>query len=320
MSCIILPADSAGIAQATERLKNKLLVAFPTETVYGLGADARHDLAVAEIYAAKGRPSFNPLIVHVASVAEAKKYAVFTSLAEKLAEAFWPGPMTLVLNRVDHCALSRLVSAGMDTVAIRIPSHPVALQLLKASGAPIAAPSANRSGRVSPTLAKHVIEEFREQKELLVLDGGACQVGLESSVIDARGPKPIILRPGFVTAEDIQLNCMVVAQSTGGSNHSNPASPGMLESHYAPDLPIRLNATIAQVGEFMLAFGPTASTGKDVLNLSPVGDLKEAAANLFSFLRRADMPNYERIAVMPIPESGLGIAINDRLRRAASPR
>lgn len=301
------------VKDAAELLRNGRLVAFPTETVYGLGADARNDTAVAGIYAAKGRPSFNPLIVHLASAEQARHYAAVTPLAETLAVAFWPGACTLVLERTGNCPLSLLLSAGLNTVALRVPAHPLAHTLLAEAGIPIAAPSANRSGRISPTLAVHVMEEL---PEIPVLDGGACAVGLESTVIDARGNIPILLRPGSITAEDIEAACGIaplLPQRAPETFHS----PGMLASHYAPERPVRLNAPHAKDGEALLGFGHAPNA---TLNLSPDSDLTEAAAHLFAYLRCLDSAPYSGIAVMPIPESGLGIAINDRLRRAAAPK
>lgn len=315
MSCTILPPEDGFFARCAERLRAGQLIAFPTETVYGLGGNACDDTAVARIYATKGRPSFNPLIVHLAYADEVERYATLTPLAERLARAFWPGPCTLVLPRRADCPLSLLVSAGLDSVALRVPAHPVAHALLKAAGLPLAAPSANRSGRISPTEAAHVADEFRDT-DLPILDGGACKVGLESTVIDARGEVPVLLRPGGITEEDITSACGVPplrAEHAPKELHS----PGMLASHYAPDRPVRLNAQSADEGEAYLVFGPL---GHGTLNLSADGDLVEAAANLFAYLRRLDTAPYSAIAVAPIPETGLGIAINDRLRRAAAPR
>lgn len=298
------------IQKAATLLRDGKLVAIPTETVYGLGGDARSDSAVAAIYAAKGRPQFNPLIVHVASIDDAKQYVKFNTAAEKLAAKFWPGPFTMVLPRKKDCALSLLVSAGLDSVAIRMPAHPMARELLKISGLPIAAPSANRSGRISPTQASHVAEEL---PDIMVLDGGPCQLGIESTVVDMTGDHPIILRPGSVTLE--QLQAVIPSASVAGV-HSDIKSPGMLASHYAPTKPLRLNATSILPGEGLIAFGkPIAGAA---MNLSEHGDLQEAAANLFRMLREMDASNVQSIAVMPIPETGLGIAINDRLKRAAT--
>ncbi|MBM3618494.1 MAG: threonylcarbamoyl-AMP synthase [Alphaproteobacteria bacterium] len=314
MSCTIHHPDAKSIAAAAERLRAGKLVALPTETVYGLAADATNDTATASIYAMKGRPSFNPLIVHLAHADDAAKYAVVTPLARALMAAFWPGPLTLVLERSADCPLSLLVSAGLNTVALRVPSHPVAHELLKTSGLPLAAPSANRSGKISPTTAAHVQSEFADE-DLLVLDGGACIVGLESTVIDARGTTPVLLRPGGITDEAITTVCGVPPLSpeiTEGVFHS----PGLLASHYAPEKPIRLNAQDIAEDEFFIGFALDAAGAE--LNLSPSGDLVEAAANLFAYLRQADAGDKKTIAVATIPEIGLGIAINDRLRRAAA--
>ena len=304
----------ADIQQAGARLKAGKLVALPTETVYGLGANALDGKAVASIYATKGRPSFNPLIVHVASVEKAKEFAVFTPLAAQLAHRFWPGPLTMVLHRVPDCPLSELVSAGLDTVAIRLPAHPVMRDVLETCGLPIAAPSANRSGKISPTTAQHVAEEFTHD-DVMIVDGGPCTVGLESTVVDATGDVPVLLRYGSITAEEIAQACG--HQPAMPTQTDTPASPGMLLKHYAPTKPLRLDATDAQDGEALLGFGADAPT--DVtLNLSPRGDLREAAANLFAYLRKLDSEHdCKAIAAMPIPNEGLGIAINDRLERAA---
>ena len=304
------------ITRAAELLRAGRLVAFPTETVYGLGADATNEHAVAEIFAAKGRPHFNPLIVHVPGLSEAEALALFNDRARKLVAQFWPGPLTLVLPRRSDSGLSLLASAGLDTVAIRAPAHEVAQALLRRAGRPIAAPSANRSGRVSPTEAIHVVEELGDRVGA-ILDGGRTLVGLESTVLDLSGETPVLLRPGGVTSEQLtEFLGPIAAPATG-----RPKSPGMLASHYAPSLPLRLDAISAQPGEALLAFGPKAPSGfAEVLWLSPTGDLAEAAANLFAMLRRLDRPAFNGIAVMPIPEQGLGRAINDRLRRAAAPR
>jgi L-threonylcarbamoyladenylate synthase len=292
------------------------LVAFPTETVYGLGGDATNDHAVAAIFAAKARPRFNPLIIHVSDLAEAEGLAVFNSAAHRAAAQFWPGPLTLVLPRQPAAGLSLLASAGLDTVAVRVPAHPVAQALLREAGRPIAAPSANRSGRVSPTEAVHVAEDLGDDVAM-ILDDGPTPIGLESTVLDLSGEAPALLRPGAVTFE--ALTELLGPLGLPGSGL--PKSPGMLASHYAPQLPLRVAATHARPGEALLAFGPDAPPGfAEVLWLSRSGDLAEAAANLFAMLRRLDQPSFTAIAVMPIPEHGLGRAINDRLRRAAGPR
>ncbi len=304
-------------AAAAALLKAGELVAFPTETVYGLGADATNDRAVAAIFAAKGRPQFNPLIVHFAAPAEAEREAVFDARARALVERFWPGPLTLVLPRRPGCRLSLLCSAGLDSVGLRVPDHPVGQALLRACGRPLAAPSANTSGAVSPTTAAHVAGSLGT-KVPLILDGGACPVGLESTVLDLTGASPVLLRPGAVTAE--ALSQVLGPLETAGPG-SAVKSPGMLASHYAPDLPLRLAVEQVAGDEALLAFGPRPLKGAaETVNLSPAGDTREAAARLFAALHALDRPAFAGIAVMPIPEDGLGIAINDRLRRAAAAR
>jgi len=316
MTSILLAADAAAIRRAAQLLRAGELVAFPTETVYGLGADATSDAAVARIFAAKGRPRFNPLIVHVPGLAQAERLAAFDERACVAARRFWPGPLSLVLLRRPECSLSLLASAGLDTIALRVPAHPVAQALLRAAGRPIAAPSANRSGRVSPTTAAHVAAEL-DDRVTLVLDAGPCPVGVESTVLDLTGRVPALLRPGGVTIE--QLTEIFGAIETAVPGEDAPRSPGRLPSHYAPGRPLRLDALDARPGEALLAFGPQAPAGfAEVLFLSRSGDLAEAAANFFAMLRRLDRPEFSGIAVMPIPERGLGRAINDRLRRAAA--
>jgi L-threonylcarbamoyladenylate synthase len=315
---LISAATSRAIARAAALLRAGRLVAFPTETVYGLGGDATNERAVADIFAAKGRPRFNPLIVHVLGLAEAEALAVLTEPARRAAARFWPGPLSLVLPRHQDSGLALLASAGLDSVAIRAPAHPVARILLRETGRPIAAPSANRSGRVSPTEAEHVADELGD-KVALILDAGPTPVGLESTVLDLSGEAPALLRPGAVTLE--QLEELLGPIALAGPRPGQPRSPGMLANHYAPHLPMRLNATEARPGEALIAFGPDAPSGfAEVLWLSRSGDLTEAAANLFAMLRRLDRPSFTGIAAMPIPEHGLGRAINDRLRRAAAPR
>jgi len=313
---LISPATPRAISRAAGLLKASQLVAFPTETVYGLGGDATNERAVAEIFAAKGRPRFNPLIVHVPGLAEAEALAIFDDRAREVVARFWPGPLTLVLRRRSDSGLSLLGSAGLDTIALRAPAHEVAQALLRETGRPIAAPSANRSGRVSPTEAAHVAEEIGDRVSL-ILDGGRTPVGLESTVLDLSAEAPALLRPGGVTSEQLTALLGPIAALTKGSLKS----PGMLASHYAPSLPLRLEADRAQPGDALLAFGPEAPPGfAEVLWLSRSGDLAEAAANLFAMLRRIDRPPFTGIAVMPIPEHGLGRAINDRLRRATAPQ
>jgi L-threonylcarbamoyladenylate synthase len=315
----IVTATEEAIAQAAALLKEGKLVAFPTETVYGLGGDAGNGQAVAAIFAAKERPRFNPLIVHFPDAAEVEAQAEMTPLARRLADAFWPGPLTLVLQRKKTSTLSDLVSAGLDSVAVRVPDHPIAQALLRAAGRPLAAPSANRSGRLSPTRAEHVAADFGDEVAL-ILDGGPTAHGLESTVIDARGDAPVMLRPGAVPAETIEeVLGMPLRRAT--TTADRPNSPGQLASHYAPRARLRLGAARAEAGEALLAFGPDVpKPAPRTVNLSPSGDLIEAAANLFAALRALDATGADTIAVMPIPERGLGEAINDRLRRAAAPR
>ncbi len=307
----------AAYAAAAELLRSGGLVAFPTETVYGLGADATNDRAVAAIFEAKGRPRFNPLIVHVRDLAAAAREAVADKRASDLAAAFWPGPLTLVLPRRADSRISLLCSAGLDSLALRVPSHPVGRDLLEACGLPLAAPSANVSGKVSPTTAAHVAESLGARVPL-ILDGGPCPIGLESTVLDLTGETPMLLRPGGVTAEEL---VDVVGALGTASSDAGIKSPGQLESHYAPGLPLRLEARSVTADEALLAFGPRPLEGAAATeNLSDRGDLAEAAARLFAALRRLDRPGLAAIAVMPIPQRGLGVAINDRLRRAAAPR
>ncbi|EGJ22235.1 translation factor SUA5 [Cereibacter sphaeroides WS8N] len=306
----LLPPTAEGIAEAARLLAAGGLVALPTETVYGLAGDARDDRAVARIFEAKGRPQFNPLIVHLPDLEAARRYARFDDEALRLAEAFWPGPLTLVLPLGDT-PVSPLVSAGLSTVAIRMPAHPLAQQLLRAFGGPLAAPSANPSGRVSPTRPEHVLDGLSGRIEA-VLDGGTCGVGVESTIL-APGEPPLLLRPGGLPAEALE-ECLGRPLVAGGSA-DRPSAPGQLASHYAPEAPVRLGATEARPGESWIGFGKLGGPR----NLSPSGDLVEAAANLFHFLREADREG-RPIAVAPVPERGLGRAINDRLRRAAAPR
>jgi L-threonylcarbamoyladenylate synthase len=316
----VIPADEAAIEHAAGLLRTGELVAFPTETVYGLGGDATDDRAVARIFAAKGRPRFNPLIVHVPGLAEAEGLAVFDRRARESAARFWPGPLSLVLPRRAESGLSLLASAGLDTVAVRAPAHPLAQELLRQAGVPVAAPSANRSGRVSPTTAAHVAAELGGEIEM-ILDGGPCPVGVESTVLDLTGAMPVLLRPGAVTLEQLTEALGPVSVAGEGEGEAAPRSPGRLPSHYAPTLPVRLNATVARPGEALLAFGPEPPPGfAETLNLSMHSGIVEAAANLFAMLRILDRPEFCGIAVMPIPDEGIGRAINDRLRRAAAPR
>jgi L-threonylcarbamoyladenylate synthase len=312
----ILAPDAENIAVAGKALRDGGLIVFPTETVYGLGADATNGGAIARVFAAKDRPSFNPLIVHVRDTATARDIVAFNDLADQLTEAFWPGALTLVLPRRDD-RISLLVSAGLETLAVRAPNHPVAQALLTEAALPIAAPSANRAGRISPTAAGHVVFSLPGPDDggpEMVLDGGPCPVGIESTVVDLSGPTPCLLRPGGIAAEDIEAVIGALGLAAA-DDKGTPKSPGMMDRHYAPDLPLRLEATEARPGEALLAFGPDAPP--EDMNLSPSGDLNEAAANLFAMMRTMDGPPFNGIAVMTVPDHGLGRAINDRLRRAA---
>lgn len=321
MTARIVPASPQAVARAAQLLRSGALVAFPTETVYGLGADATDDRAVAEIFAAKGRPHFNPLIVHIPGLAQAECLAQFDARARLVAARFWPGPLSLVVRRREDTGLSLLASAGLDTLAIRAPGHSAAQSLLHAASRPIAAPSANRSGRVSPTEAAHVAAELGD-RVALILDAGRSSVGIESTVLDLTGERPALLRPGGITREQLEALLGPIAILGAGTGPGGvPRSPGQLASHYAPSLPLRLDATTARPGEALLAFGPVVPPGfAEILWLSRSGCLTEAAANLFALLRRLDRPKFSGIAVMPIPAEGLGAAINDRLVRAAAPR
>ena len=306
-------ANNDHVTRAAQIIQVGGLVAFPTETVYGLGADATNDEAVACIFDVKRRPYFNPLIIHFSNQVSLAATVVFNEQAKKLARAFWPGPLTLVLRRKSDCSISLLASAGLDTLAVRIPSHQLAHALITAANTPIAAPSANCSGEISPSTAEHVLQSLGEKVDA-ILDGGPCKVGIESTVIDLSGPTPTLLRPGGIVREDLEKVIGPIILSDG-SNDVN-RSPGMLKRHYAPSIPLRLNAKKANPGEAFLAFGSTVDAHH--LNLSRMGDLKEAAANLFAMLRMLDQPNFRGISVMRIPTSGLGDAINDRLKRAAT--
>ena len=307
--------STENIAAAAAVIREGGLIAFPTETVYGLGADAANDRAVASIFKAKDRPRFNPLIVHFTSLDEASDAATFDARAHRLAGAFWPGALTLVLERRGASAISLLVSAGLETLAVRVPAHPVAQALLAAAKRPIAAPSANRAGEVSPTSADHVSASLAESPRM-ILDGGPCPVGIESTVLDLTTPTPVILRPGGITRDEIEAVIGPTGATPGGATEG-VKSPGMLARHYAPGRPLRLDAGEVGRTEALLAFGRHPITGGAAeMNLSRSADLTEAAANLFAMLRALDRPDISAIAVMPIPETGLGVAINDRLRRA----
>ncbi len=315
----MLKADPAAIAGAAACLTAGGLVAFPTETVYGLGADARHGQAVARLYAAKGRPAFNPLISHVSDLEAARRLAVFSPDAEKLAAAFWPGPLTLVVPKRPDCPVAALALAGLDSIALRVPSHKTARALLEAFGGPVVAPSANRSGHVSPTSAAHVLADLRGRIDL-ILDDGPCAVGVESTIV-ACLDEPTLLRPGGLPRAEIErVLGRSLALPAVSEDDEAPRAPGMLASHYAPKAPVRLNAAAPRAGEALLAFGVAPAFDGVTLNLSPRGDLIEAAANLFSHLRALDSSGVKSIAVMPVPHDGLGEAINDRLARAAAPK
>lgn len=322
----VLTDDLAGIARAAAILRAGGLVAFGTETVYGLGADATNARAVAAIFEAKGRPHFNPLICHYATAEAAFAHVRADERALALATALWPGPLTLVLPRRPDCPVALLAGAGLDTLAVRVPAHATALALIRAAGVPVAAPSANRSGQVSPTSAGHVLDGLEGRIDA-VLDSGPCPVGVESTVLDLTGPRPVLLRPGGATVEAIEALVgpigrgipHAVAQSATGLR-----SPGLMVSHYAPSLPVRLEARSVATDEALLAFGAALPGAGAVFDLSPAGDLAEAAARLFEGLRHLDTigtrSGLRGIAVMAIPDTGLGLAINDRLRRAAAPR
>jgi len=322
LDTLILPADEAAVAAAARTLAASGLVAFPTETVYGLGADAASPAAIAHLYQAKGRPAFNPLIAHVGDLAAARKIARFDAAALQLAEAFWPGPLTLVLPRTEHCVVADLATAGLDTVAVRVPAHPVAREILRAFAGPVVAPSANLSGHVSPTTAEHVASDLAGLIDLIV-DGGPVEVGVESTIVGCF-EAPMLLRPGGVPREDIERvlgRALAQAPPEVESDSAQPLAPGMLASHYAPRTRVRLNADSVAPGEALLAFGlhrlHGAHNAVATMNLSAKSDLDEAAANLFGYLRALDAKGATTIAVMPIPNEGLGEAINDRLRRAA---
>jgi L-threonylcarbamoyladenylate synthase len=318
----ILPAGATASAAAARVLAGGGLVAFPTETVYGLGADAANAAAIARLYQAKGRPAFNPLIAHVGDIDAARRIVRFDAVALALAEAFWPGPLTLVLPKAENCPVADLATAGLDTVAIRVPVHTIARDILRAFGGPVVAPSANLSGHVSPTTAEHVRSDLAGRIDLIV-DGGAVAVGVESTIVGCF-EAPMLLRPGGVPRADIERvlgRALTQPLEDADNDSGQPLAPGMLASHYAPRTKVRLNAERLEPGEALLAFGSDAVSGIDaasaVMNLSIRGDLTEAAANLFGYLRALDARQARAIAVMPIPDDGLGEAINDRLRRAA---
>lgn len=341
----ILNADETGIARAAEILLAGGLVAFGTETVYGLGGDATDARAVAAIFAAKGRPHFNPLICHYADADSAFRHVIPDRRAERLGREEWPGPLTLVLPRRPDCPVALLTSAGLGTLAVRVPAHPVALALIRAVGRPVAAPSANRSGHVSPTTTRHVLDGLSERIDAII-DSGPCPVGVESTVLDLTGARPVLLRPGGATVEAIEAligplarsdasshtqgdniqgrSMLASAYPTTGHSAVGLKSPGLLLSHYAPTLPVRLAARSVGGDEALLAFGPALSGAGAMFDLSPAGNLAEAAARLFEGLRdldtRGQALGLRGIAVMAVPATGLGLAINDRLARAAAPR
>jgi len=319
--CLAITGES--MARGVDILAHGGLVAFPTETVYGLGGDACNADAVAAIFAAKERPAFNPLISHVASAEAAFELGTSTPIAACLAETFWPGPMTLILTRRPDCPVALLTSAGLNKIALRVPSHAEARGLIEAFGRPVAAPSANPSGRISPTRADHVMAGLGGRIEL-VLDGGPCESGVESTVVDCTGDTARILRPGGITREAVAATLagrgITLAGESPPTGEDAPTSPGQLASHYAPLAPVRLNVTAPETGIELIGFGETGGAGELGLNLSPEGDLQEAAANLFQMMHAADAAGADVIGVAPVPESGLGEAVNDRLRRAAAPR
>lgn len=329
----VKPVNAASLSEAVSILKEGDLVAFPTETVYGLGANACDDAAVAKIFAAKQRPDFNPLISHFAAAEDALAVGRADARAKLLAHHFWPGPLTMILRRADDCPIADLTCAGLDTVAVRVPAHPVARDLIAAAECPLAAPSANLSGTISPTAPVHVAQSLGDNVSL-ILAGGACEVGLESTVVDLSAGEdslPVLLRPGAITADQMSdvLGCVVESDFGVKTKEDKPRSPGQALRHYAPNIPIRLRAVDVEEGEALLGFGSEKFMGvrgggrvADMpetahKNLSAEGDLNEAAANLFAMLRALDRPENKKIAVMDIPEVGLGIAINERLRRAA---
>lgn len=313
----IYKPTAEAIIMASDILKKGEVVSFPTETVYGLGADATNSDAIAKIFSAKNRPSFNPLIIHLPNTQMVEKYVELSQLTKDLSNIFWPGPFTMVLPLKKNSGISTLITAGLETVAIRVPSHPVAHTLLNEFNGPMAAPSANKSGQISPTTAQHVDQEFGDELELII-DGGPCDNGLESTIVKVVYDQLTILRPGNVTVEEIQEK-IEVKIVTDTQPTDNPIAPGQLKSHYAPNANVRLNVINPEMNEAYLAFGDTNQV-ENMLNLSPSGDLEEAASNLFSMMRSLDQLNLKTISVAPIPKSGVGVAINDRLERAAAPK
>lgn len=316
------PDEGAAIDAATAVLAKARPVAIPTETVYGLAADATDPGAITSIYETKGRPRFNPLICHMADLAMAERHATFDPLSRKLAERFWPGPLTLVLPLEAESTIHPLATAGLDTVGIRVPKG-FAGELIRAFGRPLAAPSANSSGRISPTTAQHVEADLGERIEL-VIDAGPCPVGVESTILKIEDGRIRLLRPGGVPVEAIEEATGLAVERPNATGTAAIEAPGMLASHYAPNAHVRLDATSVMPGEALIRFGNQPVEGIDQaaadFDLSPTGDLAEAAANLFGFLKRADQTGASGIAVTPVPDHGLGEAINDRLKRAAAPR
>jgi len=319
----ILHPDRSGLARAAALLQAGKLVAFGTETVYGLGADATNAAAVAAIFHAKARPRFNPLICHYPSATDAFRHVAADRRALDLASAFWPGPLTLVLPRQSDCSVALLTGAGLDTLAVRVPGHDIALSLLRDVARPVAAPSANRSGHVSPTSAQHVLDGLAGRIDA-VLDSGPCTVGVESTVLDLSRPDPVLLRPGGVTIEDLEACIGAIRGDAPHGETGGPRSPGLMASHYAPSLPVRIDITSVADDEALLAFGPPLPGGRCHFQLSETRSTIEAASRLFEGLRLLDAQGAQSgvrgIAVMPVPDLGLGPAINDRLRRAAAPR
>lgn len=322
MTEIIKPGSSLEIfARITHSLQEGKIIGLPTETVYGLAGDATNEHAIATIFALKNRPSFNPLICHFCSVQHVLEHCEMHPDLMALSQTFWPGPLTLVLKRKKTSPIVPLVSAGLDTLAVRIPDHPVAQEIIERYGHPLAAPSANPSEAISPTSPQHIYKAFGENPALpFIVDGGSCQVGLESTIVDLTQERPVLLRPGQITCEDLKK---IIADTctTGDVENARIRAPGMMKRHYAPGIPLRMGATSVQPDEALLAFGQKdiPEGARCTLNLSPAGNLVEAATNLFKMLHALDEPYYHAIAVMPIPQEGIGIAINDRLRRAATP-
>ncbi len=315
---LITIANKPGIDEAIAHIRRDGIAAVPTETVYGLAANAKSDIAVAKIFAAKRRPNFNPLILHTSGLDAAREIVEFNPAALQLAQKFWPGPLTMVLPLKENSGISQLAVAGLENAAIRVPNHPVMMELLRGFGGPLAAPSANLSGQISPTRAEHVLEGMNYRAEM-ILDGGPCLVGIESTILDLSGPAPTLLRPGGIEAESVEKEIGAIRRITASGDKI--LAPGMMEKHYAPKTPLRIGCGNPQAKEALLAFGPDVPPGfPRVLNLSVSENLTEAAANLFAYMQNLDQEGHSGIATMPIPEKGLGVAINDRLRRASCGR